>query len=93
MMKIRVKFFGPFRDLFGGREREIDLPADARIKGLLQRLSDTPQRDEHLFAVSGDLHPHVVVMKNGRPVHGQDGLESLLQDGDTVAIFPFLGGG
>jgi len=93
MIRIKVKFFGPFRDLFGGREREIDLPVDARIKGLLKRLSDTPERDEQLFAVSGNLHPHVVVMKNGTPVHGQDGMESLLQDGDTVAIFPFLGGG
>jgi molybdopterin converting factor small subunit len=32
-------------------------------------------------------------MKNGTPVQGQDGMESLLQDGDTIAIFPFLGGG
>jgi MoaD family protein len=93
MIRIKVKFFGPFRDLFGGREREIDLPADFHIRGLLRRLSDTPERDKQLFAAADDLQPYVVVMKNGTPVHGQDGLESLLQDGDIIAVFPFLGGG
>lgn len=93
MIRIRIKFFGPFRDLFGGREREIDLPADVRIKGLLQRLCDTREREKQLFADSGDVRPYIVVMKNGTPVQGQDGMESLLQDGDTIALFPFLGGG
>lgn len=93
MIRIRVKFFGPFRDLFGGREREVDLPSDIRLQGLLRRLSDTPEREKQLFADSGDVHPYVVVMKNATPVHGQDGMECLLQDGDTIAVFPFLGGG
>jgi sulfur-carrier protein len=93
MIRIRVKFFGPFRDLFGGREREIDLPADVHIKGLLQRLSDTSEREKQLFADSGDVHPHIVVMKNGTAVYGQEGMESLLQDGDSIALFPFMGGG
>jgi sulfur-carrier protein len=93
MIRIRVKFFGPFRDLFGGREREVDLPSDVRLKDLLQGLADSPEREKQVFADSGELHPYVVVMKNGMPVHGQEGMESLLQDGETIALFPFMGGG
>jgi sulfur-carrier protein len=93
MMNIRVKFFGPFRDLFGGREREIGFPSAIRIKHLLRRLADTQEREKQLFGESGDVHPHVVVMKNGTPVYGEEGMESPLQEGDTIAIFPFLGGG
>jgi len=93
MIRIKVKFFGPFRDLFSGREREIDLPADVHIRELLRRLSDTPERKKQLFAVAADLNPSVVVMKNGTPVQGKVGMESVLQDGDTIALFPFLGGG
>ncbi len=93
MIRIKVKFFGPFRDLFGGRERDIDLPADVQIRDLLRSLSDTPERNEQLFAVAADLNPNVVVMKNGMPVHGKAGMESSLQDGETIAVFPFLGGG
>lgn len=93
MIRIKAKFYGPFRDLFGGREREIELSADFSVSGLLRRLSDTADREKQLFSISGGLHPHVVVMKNGAPVHGQDGLEGLLKDGDIIALFPFLGGG
>lgn len=93
MKKIKVRFFGPFRDLFGGRELEIELPADARLRELLCQLSDTPERQKEIFIETEKLQPHVVIMKNGTPLHGPDGLESLLQDGDIIAIFPFLGGG
>jgi molybdopterin synthase sulfur carrier subunit len=93
MIRIKVKFFGPFRDVFGGRELELDLPADARLRELLRRVGDTPDREKQIFAGAGVLHPHVVIMKNGTLVHGRDGLDSSLQNGDIIAIFPFLGGG
>lgn len=93
MNRIKVRFFGPFRDLFGGRELEIDLPAGFRILDLLRRLSNTPERSEGVFSAADDLHPYVVVMKNGTPVQGPDGMKSLLQEGDVIAVFPFLGGG
>jgi MoaD family protein len=93
MIRIKVKFFGPFRDVFGGRELELDLPADARLRELLRRLGDTPERQKQIFIGLEALQPHVVIMKNGTLVHGRDGLESLLQNGDIIAIFPFLGGG
>jgi molybdopterin synthase sulfur carrier subunit len=93
MIRIRVKFFGPFRDLFGGREREVDLPSDIRLKDLLRRLADSPELEKQVFADSGEVHSHVVIMKNGTPVRVQEGMESLLQDGETIALFPFMGGG
>lgn len=93
MSKVKVKFFGPFRDLFGGRELEFDLPAAVRLRELLRRLCDTPERERQVFAGQEAPQPHVVIMKNGSPVHKPDGLETLLQDGDIIAIFPFIGGG
>jgi len=93
MSKVKVKFFGPFRDLFGGRELEFDLPADVRLREFLRRLCDTPERETQVFAGAENLQPHVVIMKNGSPVHKPDGLETPLQEGDSIAIFPFLGGG
>jgi MoaD family protein len=93
MAKVKVKFFGPFRDLFGGREQEIDLPFDARLRELLRRLCDTPEREAQVFAGEEAIQPHVVIMKNGIPVERPEGLQTLLQDGDVIAVFPFLGGG
>jgi molybdopterin converting factor small subunit len=93
MIRIIVKFFGPFRDLFGGRERVVDFPADGRLRQFLLRLCDSSERREQVFPGAEAPPPHVVIMKNGTPVHGQDGLETPLHDGDVIAIFPFLGGG
>jgi len=93
MTKVKIKFFGPFRDLFGGREIDVELSERARLRVLLRRLCDTPDRVQQVFAGAEALQPHVVIMKNGTPVHGPDGLETPLQDGDIIAIFPFLGGG
>jgi MoaD family protein len=92
-IRITVKFFGPFRDVFGGREMELDLPPDGPLRELLTRISDTPKRRRELFAGTNVLQPQVVVMQNGVPIQGPGGLDHRLQSGDVIAIFPFLGGG
>jgi MoaD family protein len=93
MIKIRIRFFGPFRDLFGGREKVVDFPSDGLLRLLLERLCDTPDRKQQAFTKTGALSPHVVVMINGKPVPSPGRLETPLHDGDVIAIFPFLGGG
>lgn len=92
-IRLTVKFFGPFRDVFGGREIELALSADASLGELLTRISDTLERKREIFAGTGILQPHVVIMQNGVPVQGPGGLDRPLQTGDVIAIFPFLGGG
>jgi MoaD family protein len=93
MMNIKVKFFGPFQELFGGREVEVELPGNSGLGELLERVCDTPARAEQVFSGAGVLHSHVVVMKNGTPVRSPGGLKERLKDGDVIAVFPFLGGG
>jgi MoaD family protein len=93
MPEIKVKLFGPFRDVFGGRELDISFPLDVRLRDVLRRLCDTPDRERQIFAGVEAIQPHVVIMKNGSPVRRPGGLETPLQDGDVIAIFPFLGGG
>ncbi len=93
MTKVKVRFFGPFRNLFGGREVEVELPCGARLWELLRRLSDTPERERELFTAADAIQPHLVIMKNGSPVLKPRGLDDPLLDADTIAIFPFMGGG
>jgi molybdopterin synthase sulfur carrier subunit len=93
MAKVKVRFFGPFRDLFGAREAAVELPPGSRLGELLRALSNNPEREKELFAAADAVQPHLVIMVNGRPISKPGGLEAVLQDGDTVAIFPFMGGG
>lgn len=91
-MTVTVKFFAYFRDLFGGRERELDLSSEATVGEALAVLCDTPDRLAEIF-VCGDLKPHLVVMVNGVPVQSLKGLSTRLSAGDTLAVFPIMGGG
>jgi len=91
-MTIKAKFFAYFKDLFGGRERDVDLGAGRTVREALDTLCDSVERRAEIFAGS-DLKPHLVVMVNGVHIQSLRGLDTELAPGDTLAIFPFLGGG
>jgi MoaD family protein len=91
-MTIKVKFFAYFRDLFGGRDRDLDLAAGAAVADALAALCDTAARRAEIFA-AGELKPHLIVMLNGVPVRCLKGMATPLADGDTLAVFPIMGGG
>jgi len=87
-MRIRVKFLATYRTLFGGRERDFEVPQGGTVGDLLDVLCDTPERRKELFA-GATLRPHIVVLRNGSPaVPGAP-----LAPGDTLAVFPFITGG
>lgn len=91
-MTVKAKFFAYFRDLFGGRERDIAVGEGATVGAALTVLCDTPERRGEIFA-GDELKPHLVVMLNGVPVQSIRGLSTPLSSGDTLAIFPIMGGG
>lgn len=91
-MKVRAKFFATFGDLFGGRNRDLELPEGRTVGDVLAVLCDTPARSREIFE-KGGLRPHLIVMVNGIHLNSLAGLETVLADGDTIAVFPMLGGG
>jgi len=91
-MTVKAKFFAYFRELFGARERDVGVGIEATVGEALAVLCDTPERLAEIF-VCGDLKPHLVVMVNGVPISSLKGLSTPLSDGDTLAVFPMMGGG
>jgi len=92
-MKVTVKFFATFREIFGGDAREFELDEGTEVQNLLDLLSDSPQRRKELFDQAATLKPYVKVLKNGRNIHFLDGLRTKLEAGDVLSIFPPVGGG
>lgn len=91
-MRIKVKPWGVFQEIMGGRELEVNLPERANLGDLLdelikcfgQRLAD------ELFQPGGrKVKPYIKILLNG---HGAE-LVAELRDGDSVALFPPVGGG
>jgi molybdopterin synthase sulfur carrier subunit len=89
---VKIKFFAYFREMFGTKEKDLNVSRGFSLRRILEILADTPARRAELFA-GDELKPHIVVMINGAALPASTGLETALKDGDVVAIFPLMGGG
>ena len=93
-MKITVRTFADFREILGFREKEIPLPEGETVGGLLNGLCKVhPVLQGKLFDAAGELKPYVIVLKNGRNVVSLQHLDTVITDGDVIAVFPPVAGG
>jgi len=81
-MQIRIKLFATLRDRAGTGDLSLELPGDATVQMLIDRLNaDHPALREAI--------PHAIIAVNEEFAFPPD----TLQDGDEVAIFPPVSGG
>ena len=90
--KIKVKFFASLREVFGAKEREIEL-AVCDVQDVLDIVCDTEQRHQKIFDNAGKIRKEISILKNGRQIDFLDGLKTILQGGDAISIFPPIVGG
>ena len=95
-MVIQVKGYLTFRPLLPGRRLELpEQGATLRfvLDALAQELGEDFQAGIY-DAAHGSLQPSVILLVNGRhAAHLPSGLDTALQDGDQIAIFPPIAGG
>ena len=74
---------------------EATVSADGSTVGdVLSALVDAhPDTRQQLYADDGDLNRYVNVYLNDEDVRVLDGLETAIDDGDTVVILPAMAGG
>lgn len=88
-----VRAFAMLRDIIPA-EDERRVPEGTTVGDLLKALAARyPGLGDALFASPGEIRAYVNILKNGRNIHFSGGLETLLEDGDTVALFPPAAGG
>jgi len=92
---ITVKVFALYRKLMGNQkevtlEVPTPLPTSQALQALFQRYPDLRGA---LLDDQGDILPHVSVFVDGRDVRHKQGLDTLLQSGDVLALFPPVAGG
>jgi sulfur-carrier protein len=91
---VRVKFYATLRELVGARAIDLDLAGASALQQVLEDLAATyPALRDKLWDARGDLSGQVHIMLNGRPVEFLDGLATQVAPGDTLSLFPPVGGG
>jgi molybdopterin synthase sulfur carrier subunit len=92
-MKVKVKFFAAFRELFGVEEREVRLNSKASVRDLLNALCDSNECRQKLFDEAGGIRRDVKMLRKGKHVQLLDEVDSELEDGDVISMFPPMFGG
>jgi len=93
-MKVSVRFYSHLGDLVGKKSKiDFDLEVDATVSHLLDELLQDSKIKQHLVDGSGELKSDITFMKNGREIKFLQGLETVLETGDEIQIFPLVAGG
>jgi len=76
-----------------GGEAKVDVDGTTVGDVLSALVGAHPGTREQLFSTEGDLNRYVNVYLNDEDVRVLDGLETAIDDGDTVVILPAMAGG
>jgi molybdopterin synthase sulfur carrier subunit len=91
---MRVRFYATLRDLVGVSAADLPAPGGMDVRHALDRLTaDYPPLHDKLWDAEGAWTGFVTVLLNGRSVEYLQGLATPLADGDTLSLFPPVGGG
>lgn len=94
-MKLNVNFFATLRRVTGGKTVEFDLPDEVTAGEVLDAVIERfPAMRADLLDENGELHRHCHMFINGRGVPFLlEKMDTVVKPGDTVNIFPAVGGG
>jgi molybdopterin synthase sulfur carrier subunit len=92
-MRLQLRFFANFREAVGTKTVEREYPDGATVGAVLDALEDEYEGLAGQLLADGDVAPQINVLKNGREVVHLEGVETGLDDGDTLSVFPPVAGG
>lgn len=92
-MELELRFFATFREAVGTKTVSREVDDGSTVGDVLYELESAYDGLEGQLVENGDLRPQINVLKNGREVLHIDGMETSLEDGDTLSVFPPVAGG
>ncbi|MCS7088528.1 MAG: MoaD/ThiS family protein [Thermoflexales bacterium] len=91
---LKVNLFAMLRAAVGRKTVELPIEGETTAGEVLRVLLEHyPVLRPQLVDENGNLYGHIHFFVNGRDVHYTNGHDTLIRPGDTIDIFPPVGGG
>ncbi|GAB6880176.1 MoaD/ThiS family protein [Halorubrum gandharaense] len=88
------KLFADLAEIAGDRVVEVDADSGDTVGDAFDALlAAHPDLRERVLDDDGEIADHINVLRNGESVHAADGLDTELDAGDELALFPPVSGG
>jgi molybdopterin converting factor small subunit len=75
----------------------LQVPQGARVRDLLEKTEsknfENLSNKKTPLPLKDVARDDLLLILNGRPIHNLQGYETLLEDGDVLAVFPVMAGG
>jgi molybdopterin synthase sulfur carrier subunit len=91
-MELDMRFFANFREAVGQKTISREYEGADDVGDVLQALSEE-YPDMELFNEDGSLRDFLTIMKDGKDITHIEGLETEIEDGTTLSVFPPVAGG
>lgn len=90
-----VNYYATLRQIVGGRQADIPLPPGGTLRLLIaEMVKRYPALKKEMLDPQGNLYGHIHIFVNGRESGFlENSLDSVLEPGDILSIFPPVGGG
>ncbi len=91
---MEIKVYATLRDVVGGPRVHLDGDETRTVGQMLEALyTRYPELRAKLEKSADELHSAIHILINGRDMRFIDGLDTPVEPGDEVRIFPPVGGG
>jgi len=87
------KLFANLAETAGGKRVDVDVEPGATVDEALTALLDARPELEADVVDDGELNDHINILRNGKNVMLESGLDTEIEAGDELALFPPVSGG
>ena len=92
-MELELRFFATFRATVGQKTIHREFPHGSTVGEVLLALEEEFEGLAGELVEDGEIRDQLSVLKNGREVLHMEGIDTPMEDGDRLSVFPPVAGG